>query len=203
MQASPNDRGWTQLFETAFTNSQNPMALTDNDRRIVQVNGALAQALGYRPSDLLGRHTYEFVVDGPLLSQEEWHMAIERGEFTGEVELRRADGDRLRAQFAVHPERGTGQRRVLFVALAVSRWGRHYRRRDSEATGELSRREREVATMVALGATSQEIASSLHISSNTARKHVNNAMRKVGARSRAHLVAKVLAEARSSAIDPP
>ena len=42
--------------------------------------------------------------------------------------------------------------------------------------------------------TNDEIAAELHISHDTVRTHVRNAMNKVGARSRAHLVAKVLAE---------
>ena len=195
MDVSPTQTGWARLFETAFNRSQNAMALTDNERRMVRVNASLAQLLGYRPSQLVGRHTYDFVVDGPLLSREEWDLAIARGDVTGDAEVRRADGETMRVQFGIHPGVITGERLVLFVALAVSRWGRHFRRVDSEATGELSKREREVVAMVARGATSAEIATALHITHNTVRKHVNSAMRKLGARSRAHLIAKVLADA--------
>ena len=45
---------------------------------------------------------------------------------------------------------------------------------------------------MALGYTGPEIAAELHISHDTVRTHVRNAMEKTGARSRAHLVAKVL-----------
>jgi PAS domain S-box-containing protein len=195
MDVSSTQTGWARLFETAFNRSQNAMALTDNERRMVRVNASLAQLLGYRPSQLVGRHTYDFVVDGPLLSREEWDLAIARGDVTGDAEVRRADGETMRVQFGIHPGVITGERLVLFVALAVSRWGRHFRRVDSEATGELSKREREVVAMVARGATSAEIATALHITHNTVRKHVNSAMRKLGARSRAHLIAKVLTDA--------
>jgi DNA-binding CsgD family transcriptional regulator len=44
-----------------------------------------------------------------------------------------------------------------------------------------------------MGATGPEIAEDLHISHDTVRSHVRNAMTKLGARSRAHLVAKALA----------
>jgi PAS domain S-box-containing protein len=172
------------------------MALTDNERRIIDVNGALAQLLGCRPSELRGSHTWDYVVEGPLMSREEWHHAIGRGEVSGEADVRCADGSVVRIQFAVHPEVVTGQQLVLFVGLALSRWGRHFRRStsDDDVLGELSQREREVLNLVALGATSPEIASQLHISHNTVRKHVNSAMRKLGARSRAHLVAKALGD---------
>ena len=61
----------------------------------------------------------------------------------------------------------------------------------------LSEREREIVRLVALGSTGPEIADELHIAHDTVRTHVRNAMTKVGARSRAQLVAKVLGEARS------
>jgi PAS domain S-box-containing protein len=190
------DSGWAGLFEATFNRSQNPMALTDDNRRLLQVNAALARLLGLPPSQIVGRYTYDFVSDGPLLSREEWHLALQRGVVTGAAEVERADGETMLIQFGVHPEAVTGDGLVLFVALAVSRWGRHFRREAAEPTGELSKREREVVGMVALGATSEEIADALDISTNTARKHVTKAMRKLGARSRAHLVAKVVAEQR-------
>ena len=48
--------------------------------------------------------------------------------------------------------------------------------------------------LVALGQTGPEIADELGITHDTVRTHVRNAMDKVGARSRAHLVAKALGE---------
>jgi len=187
------DPGWGGMFENAFSRSQNAMALSDDQRRVLRVNSAFVQLIGHRPSDIVGRHTWDFVADGPLMSREEWTQTIARREVTGEAQLRVANGDQVRVQFGVHPETISGRRLVLFVALSVSRWGRHFRREDSTVLGDLTAREREVLGMVALGATSPEIAAELHISHNTVRKHVNSAMHKLGARSRAHLVAKALA----------
>jgi DNA-binding NarL/FixJ family response regulator len=85
----------------------------------------------------------------------------------------------------------SGRRLVLFVVLSTSRWGRHSRRDPQKATGDvLSAREREIVWLVAAGETGPEIAEHLHISHATVRTHVRNAMAKVGARSRAPLVAK-------------
>ena len=44
--------------------------------------------------------------------------------------------------------------------------------------------------MIALGLSGPEIATELHLSHATVRTHVRNAMNKLGASSRAHLVAK-------------
>ena len=56
----------------------------------------------------------------------------------------------------------------------------------------LSRRELEVVWELAGGRRAADIAAKLHISRNTVRSHVRNAMVKTGARSQAHLVAIAL-----------
>jgi DNA-binding NarL/FixJ family response regulator len=59
---------------------------------------------------------------------------------------------------------------------------------DSSSLDELTRREREVVSFVALGLNNHEIAAELVMSPATARTHVSRAMIKVGARDRAQLV---------------
>jgi DNA-binding NarL/FixJ family response regulator len=71
---------------------------------------------------------------------------------------------------------------------------------DSSSLDELTEREREVVSLVALGLKNHEIAAELVISPATARTHVSRAMIKVGARDRAQLV--VLAY-QSGLIRPP
>jgi DNA-binding CsgD family transcriptional regulator len=58
----------------------------------------------------------------------------------------------------------------------------------------LTKREAEVIGLVALGANTKEIAERLTITQETARSHTKNAMRKLGARSRAHAVALAVAK---------
>ena len=58
----------------------------------------------------------------------------------------------------------------------------------------LSAREREIVRLVAEGQTGPEIADELGIAHDTVRTHVRHAMDKLGARSRAHLVAKAFGE---------
>jgi PAS domain S-box-containing protein len=199
MTAVGADTGWASLFDKAFRQSQNAMLMVDENRCIVDANPAFARLVGRRRSTLMGHHMYDFVLGGPLLSPAEWRDVLSSDGATGEVDIERADGTAVSVQYAYHPEIITGRRRVLFVALTVSRWGRHFRRGgegDDNQSLALSEREREVIRLVALGATSPEIAGTLHISHHTVRKHVDNAMRKMNARSRAHLVAKALAGGR-------
>lgn len=187
--------GWAALFWTAFKGSRNAMVLLDEQRRHVDVNGAYVKLSGYARDELIGRHVWDVVEGGPRLSQRQWLATIARGEFTGQAALVRADGTTVVVQYAGHTEVVTGHRRVLFVALSTSRSGRHARRESEPAEqSALSAREQEIVRLVAAGESGPEIAAQLHISYTTVRTHVRNAMTKVGARSRAHLVAKALGD---------
>ena len=191
----PRGDGWSGLFAQAFTQSRNPMALVDDQRHCVDVNGAFVRLLGYGRAELIGRHLYEFIEGGPLATPAEWAQRLEEGQFTGEATMLCADGSTATVQWAAGTEVVTGRRLVLFVALTTSRWGARYRRSVTlEPTRALSRREREILGHVAQGSSGPEIAAELQISHDTVRTHVRNAMEKVGARSRAHLVAKALAD---------
>ena len=188
--------GWPALFGAAFRNSSNAMSLVDEDRRHVEVNGALLNLTGCRRDALIGHHIWELVVGGPVFTAEQWVTRLAGGDFTGRAQLACADGSRISVQWGAHPVTATGHRLVLFVALSTSRWGAHFRR-TIDADGDahsLSPREREIVALVAMGNSGPEIAAQLHISAETVRTHMRNAMAKMGARSRAHLVAKALAD---------
>lgn len=172
------------------------MVLLDSARRIVDANGALLRLVHYRRKDIINQPVYRFLVGGPMATPQEWEAALAEGRFTGDAELVCADGSTVAVQWAATMEVVTGHRLVLVVALSTSRWGPRFRRsigspREPEA---LSRREREIVRLVAAGNTGPEIADELRIAHDTVRTHARNAMEKVGARSRAHLVAKALGE---------
>lgn len=62
------------------------------------------------------------------------------------------------------------------------------RRRDPACSDELSRREREVAEIVAAGATTREAAARLFLSTKTVEAHLQRVYRKLGVHNRAQLV---------------
>jgi PAS domain S-box-containing protein len=172
------------------------MVLADDARRIVDVNGACLQLLGHRRADVVDRHMWEFVAGEPALTPQEWAAALALRRFTGQAEMVRADGTTVDVQWGATLESVTGRRLVLVVALSVAGRGRGLRLvpEFDAGGGALSDREREILRLVALGASGPEIADELHISHNTVRTHLRNSMKRVGARSRAHLVAKALGE---------
>jgi PAS domain S-box-containing protein len=186
--------GWSALFATAFNQSRNAMVLVDERRVQVDANGAYLKLLGYRRERVIGVPIYRFVAGGPQASAEEWAAALAVGRFTGQADLVCANGSTVSIQWGAATEVATGRRLVLFVALSTSRWGGHFRRTTSSEreAGSLSAREREIVRLIALGSTGPEIADDLQIAHDTVRTHVRNAMTKLGARSRAHLVANAL-----------
>ena len=116
------------MFGLAFRQSQNAMALLDDRRRVLEVNGAFLKLLGYRREDVVGHPIYEFIVGGPLLSPQEWAAALAQTELTGDAELRCADGTTVVVHWGAHVETVTGRRLVLMVALSTQRWGGRFRR---------------------------------------------------------------------------
>jgi PAS domain S-box-containing protein len=191
-----SERGWAGLFRTVFKRSRNAMVLLDAQRRHVDVNGAYIGMLGYPRTAFLGRPAWDFVAGGPLASEAEWRKMLVGGDFTGQADLVRSDGGTVTVQYAAHPETVTGRRYMLFVALQTSRRGRNIPdvRTPPAGVTALSAREMEVVGMLAEGGTSADIAAALHVSNNTVRTHVRNAMAKLDVRSRAQLVAKALGE---------
>ncbi len=110
------------------------------------------------------------------------------GEYHGTRALVRADGSEIEIDFAARLAEVGGRRLAIYVALA----------RDVLSVAAappiagdvaLTTREREVVTLIALGHETAEIAEQLHISSETVRTHVRNAMSRLGAHTRAQLVA--------------
>jgi DNA-binding CsgD family transcriptional regulator len=192
--------GWPALFASAFGQSRNAMLLLDDERRVVDANPAFVRLVGRGRSFLLRQPMADLLVDGPLFTAGEWRDALRLGRFAGEAVLRHVDGGDVTVQWGACTEVVTGRRLVLVVALSTSRWGGYFRRPREEPldranVGRLSAREQEVVRLVALGETGPEIAAELGIAHDTVRTHVRNAMTKLGARSRAHLVAKAVGEA--------
>jgi PAS domain S-box-containing protein len=196
---------WAGLFRAAFKQSRNPMVLVDETRHLIDVNGAFLQLSGYKRAELVGKPTHAFVAGGPAFNPEEWAARLAKDHFEGDVPLMCADGSVVVSHWGATVTRVTRQRVILVVMLSRSRWGARFRRKvpiDVEPL-ELSEREREVVHLVAMGRSGPEIAEELGIAHDTVRTHVRNAMEKLGARSRAHMVAKALAEGHTLAAASP
>src|ERR1019366_6257311 len=96
----------------------------------------------------------------------------------------------IRVQYAARTGEVGGRRIAVVVCIGVESAEESA---PPAQLGELTPREREVLSLVALGHTSAHIAEQLVISTETVCTHVRNAMAKTGARTRVQLVPMALA----------
>ncbi|HEX6713451.1 MAG TPA: LuxR C-terminal-related transcriptional regulator [Thermoleophilaceae bacterium] len=185
-------RGWAALFWEAFARSKNAMALLDSQRVIVTVNQALEDAYGYEAEHLVGRRADVFLAPADWKRGDaEWNDVLKRAHAIHVRQVVRADGRHVNVQAAMLREEATGRQLVLFVALDED--VKPLRGASSAREGDLTPRELEIVDHVAMGRRAHEIADELFIATTTVETHVRNAMKKVGARSQAQLVAIVFA----------
>jgi|1186.fasta_scaffold181828_1 PAS domain S-box-containing protein len=175
------------------------MALVDEEMLYVDVNPVHAQIFGRARDDIVGTRLDSYLPESELPTVEAEHNEfLSAGEYSGERRYIRADGTAVRVQYAAASETITGRKLALFVSNVVDE--------DDESNGAgashavlangegLSPREREVVRLVAMGMTSRQIAEELTVSTETVRTHIRNALAKTGTRTRAQLVAKVMAQ---------
>jgi PAS domain S-box-containing protein len=186
------EAGWERLFWLVFTRTSNAVFLLDKQRRIVEVNDATVSLFGRDRASLIGA-SIDALIDpeGRPAAASEWQEFLKSGENSGRRTLIRADGSQVQIEFAARLECIAGRRLAAFVAMVEPEPSPMPA---AEGAGELplTSREREVITLIALGQETAQIAEKLHISPDTVRTHVRNAMSKLGARTRAQLVALVL-----------
>jgi PAS domain S-box-containing protein len=191
MHAPSEGAGWERLFWLVFERTSNPIALLDDQRRFVEVNAAALSLFGAERQDLIGTSMADRVrPEQRSVSASEWEAFLGSGEYSGTRTLVRVDGAEVRIDFAARMAVVDGRSLAIYVIA-----------RDDPSclptlalAGELplTNREREVVTLIALGAETAQIAEELHISSETVRTHIRNAMSRLGAHTRAQLVAIAL-----------
>ena len=170
------------LFWAVFEGSTNPVALLDERRVVVSVNAAMCELMGRSAQELVGAPADRFVAPHELIGvDEQWRAFWDSGAWHNERILIGAGGARLRFQFAARTGDVGGLPVAVIVCIGVEPEDEPG---PAEQFGELTAREREILTLVALGNTSMQIAERLVISNETVRTHVRNAMAKTGAKTR-------------------
>jgi DNA-binding CsgD family transcriptional regulator len=165
------------VLEPSLINEQSvAVVVADDDRRYVHANAAAGALLGIDHHELLGMRVEE-VTGTPTDVAEE---AFRRFRRTG-------------VQVGTFPVPSpVGPRNVPYIGIADVAPGRHVAifipERVAGDWQPLSQREREVVALVAGGATGREVGKELSVTSATVETHIRNAMRRLGARNRSHLV---------------
>jgi DNA-binding CsgD family transcriptional regulator len=107
------------------------------------------------------------------------------------LEAAKLSGDREGFSAAIEAFEKMGARGAADRARAAARAAGFRVSLQTRSSGPLTKRENEVAMLVAAGKTNQEIAAKLYISPRTVERHVASALMKLGFRSRAQLAAEV------------
>jgi DNA-binding CsgD family transcriptional regulator len=188
-------------FWRVFEQSRIPMALVGRDRCFMELNQAMLELCEFTRDDVLGTYAGRGAMVDRATSDAEWATLVGTGELYGERVIEQANGTLLSVAYAAHAT-AVGNR---WLALVVTLSARSHpsgqeligaaRFASSNGPGSrLTRREREVVRLVALGSGTRSIAEDLGVSPETIRTHVRNSMAKTGAHTRAELVAQVLAD---------
>jgi PAS domain S-box-containing protein len=191
MRDPSGETGWERLFRLMFERTANPVILLDEERLIVDLNDPAVVLLGGPRERLIGSSMVDSV--RPLeraRSSEEWHDFLRSGEYSGTRALLTSDGAEVQVEFAARLAPVDRQRVAVYVLMAQAAPETPEPHPPPELG--LTAREREVVTLIALGRDTGEIAAELHVSSETVRTHVRNAMSKLDVHTRAQLVAVVL-----------
>jgi DNA-binding NarL/FixJ family response regulator len=121
---------------------------------------------------------------------KEWQTFLTSGEYAGTRASIQLNGSEVPVDFLARLEFLDERRLTVHVALAEDA---------SKAAPPhphvrlLTARERAVITLIATGRETRDIADALHVAPATVRTHVRNSMSKLGAHTRAQLVALVIA----------
>ena len=172
----------------------------DNRGAHLAVNAATCEFFGVSRDEFDQSRLGHLLTPGERSTlEDEWRQLWAERDLSGVRIFTRADGSNVRLEYAARTAVVDGQRVALVVIIRQKR--AHELERGGQA-GELTRREREVVSLVSLGLTSPEIAEKLCVSEATVRTHVRNSMEKLGAKTRAHLVAIALADSHIVSLPP-
>jgi DNA-binding CsgD family transcriptional regulator len=192
MDAAETRLGWEELFWVLFRESSNPVTLLDEDRRVVEMNDAGLRLMDRSRGDLIGTPWRDLVAPTDQEgSDRRWVLFLENGSYVGTCMFRRPADPEFVAHVAARMTQVGNRRLAVLVILPQAASDNHAA--SPLARTMLSPREREVVTQIALGLDTVGISQQLHISPETVRTHVRNAMGKLDVHTRAELVAVVLA----------
>jgi len=177
-------------FAEIFVQSSTPMLLADDDRHLIAGNAAVLELLGCDGDDL-GRMRIDDIASPDARDQVPtmWTAFIAAGTMTGTFALHRQDGGEIEVDFNATANVAPGRHLSIFIKVGGAS-GLPTTTAEPKNTyrAHLSSREREVLRLVALGKSGPQIADALAIAPATVRVHVRNAMRKLGARTRAQAI---------------
>jgi PAS domain S-box-containing protein len=170
--------------------SQRGILVLDDARRCIDANETACRIMGVSRERVTGSRAEDFAPPAVHARAEAlWREFLPNGLHGGECSIVSEGGDRLRVRLWWVANVLPGNHVVVLDVPAAA--GERSGRADPQPA--LTPRQRDVLTLVAHGLTTAEMARHLGMSAETAKKHCQNAMEKLGAGTRAQAVALALA----------
>jgi len=186
-------------LRAGFERSQHPMLIVDDQRHCITGNAAACDLLGIAADEVPWRSMDEFTPpDGKSRLAQQWDEFLVGGAAEGWYELLVRARGTVRVEFSAVANVMPARHLTVFVPPgAEDPDGADEPQWAPVAAGDsdrppLTERERQIVTLVAAGGNSGDIARALFLSPETVKSHAQNAMAKLGARTRAHAVAIAL-----------
>jgi DNA-binding CsgD family transcriptional regulator len=188
--------------------AQLALLVVDDDRRCLEANLTACRLLGLPRRAALGRTVDDFLT--PEMRKRlghVWRAFREGGGHAGPFELNSEAAEASEVHISVTANVLPGRHLLILSAMpAEGSEAEHNAHMAAAATespnpvmhgprfrrGGPTAREREILTLLAAGATDEQIAELLELSPATVQTHVRNAKAKLGARTRAQAVAMAL-----------
>ena len=191
------------------------MLIVDDQRRYVTANAPALGLLGMAPEEVPWHRIDDFTpAQDRARLIEQWDAFLVNGGMEGLFHLRLPNGSLVPVEFSatanvlpgrhlsVVMPRGEGSVEASHgVVHREVGWTRLVAREAEQAP--LTAREHEVITLVSAGLQGGEIATRLGVSPETVKSHVQNAMTKLGAHTRAHAVAIALSTGQIDLYEEP
>lgn len=184
-------------LEAIFERSPVPMVIVDDGRNYLEANRPARLAFHLSLAELRLRRIDDLTPRSMLpLMEQMWQRLTEAGVVTGTYEVVSPEGGSWEVVYYAVTSRRAGRH---VIAFAPANWpadeldlsaAARFESPDGPATG-LTQRERQIVELLAHGLTGEEIAARLGLSRETVRTHIRNALRRAGAKTRAHLIALV------------
>ncbi len=176
--------GPDDLQRLAFEHAPVGLVLTEN-RVIRALNKTFARMIGYRKRELLGqsfRMLYDSRDDFEKMRDIGLRALTERRDYCDERLMLRRDGSRIWCRFRAHTLTPDAPLNRMILSYALLS--------DTLPAPALTRRERQVVSLLARGMTSKEAARELALSPRTVEDVRARLLRKFGTRNTAELVAR-------------
>jgi len=144
-----------QESEALLTAARDAVLVVDDGRTFLDANPAACRLIGLSLADLAGRRLDEVLVEPNLDLEAAWRTFLDGGEQTGELQIRRSDGEIRRVEYSATARFAAGRH------LAILRDITERKRAEAERAELLQREQRRLRESETLLAVSRALSSTL------------------------------------------